>query len=59
MSHCSCLFLCMVVNEMDNLRGLVGIRRLDKVRNARITELYGVTKDVDERMVQSCGENGE
>ena len=35
---------------MDNLRGLLGIRRLDKVPNAWIRELGGVMKDVDERI---------
>ena len=32
---------------MDNLKGLLGIRRVDRVPNARIRELYGVTKGVD------------
>ena len=35
---------------MDNLRGLVGIRRMDKVLNAQIRELCGMTKGVDERI---------
>ena len=35
---------------MDNLRGLLGIRRMDKVPNARIRQLCGVTKDVDEKI---------
>ena len=35
---------------MDNLRGLFGIRRMDKVLNACIRELCGVTKGVDEKM---------
>ena len=35
---------------MDNLRGLLGIRRMDRVPNARIRELCGVTKGVDERI---------
>ena len=30
--------------QMYNLRGLLGIRRMDKVQNARIRQLYGVTK---------------
>ena len=34
---------------MDNLRSLLGIRRIDRVLNARIRELCGVTKGVDER----------
>ena len=32
---------------MDNLRGLPGIRRMDKVPNARIRQLCGVTKSID------------
>ena len=35
--------------QMDILRGLLGIRRMDKVLNARIRELSGVTKGVYER----------
>ena len=34
--------------QMDNLRGLLGIRRMDKVLNARIRQLCGVMKDLDE-----------
>ena len=34
---------------MDNLRGLLGIRRMDRVLNALIRELCGVTKGVDEK----------
>ena len=30
--------------EMDSLKGLLGIRRMDRVPNGRIRELYGVTK---------------
>ena len=30
--------------QMDILRGLLGIRKMDKVPNARIRELSGVTK---------------
>ena len=30
--------------QMDNLRGLLRIRRMDKVPNARIKQLCGVTK---------------
>ena len=36
--------------QMDNLRGLLGIRRMDKVPNARIRHLCGVTKGVDEKI---------
>ena len=34
--------------QMDNLRGLLGIRRMDRVANAWIRELCGVEKGVDE-----------
>ena len=33
--------------QMDNVRGLLGIRGMDKVLNARIRELCGVTKGID------------
>ena len=36
--------------QMDNLRDLVGIRRMDKVPNARIREFCGRTKGEDERI---------
>ena len=32
---------------MENLRGLLGIRRMDRVPNARIRELWRVTKRVN------------
>ena len=35
---------------MDNVRGLLGIRRMDRVPNARIRELCGVTKGMDVRI---------
>ena len=35
---------------MDNLRGVLGIRRMDRVLNAQIRELYRVMKKVDERI---------
>ena len=35
---------------MDNLRGLLGIRRMDRVPNTRIRELCGVKKGLDERI---------
>ena len=34
---------------MDNLRGLLGIRRMDRVLNARIRKLCRVKKSLDER----------
>ena len=36
--------------EMGNLRGLLGIRKMDGVPNAWIKELCGVTKGIDERI---------
>ena len=38
---------------MDNLRGLLGIRRMYRVPNARIRELCGVKKGLDERIDES------
>ena len=35
--------------QMDNLRGLLSIRRMDRVTNAWIRELYLVKKGLDER----------
>ena len=37
---------------MDNLRCLLG-RRMDRVKNVQIRELYGVVKVVDERTDES------
>ena len=37
---------------MDNLRGLLCNRKINKVPNARIRELHGVVKEVDERMIK-------
>ena len=34
---------------MDNLRGLLGIRRMDRVSNVLIRELWGVKKGQDKR----------
>ena len=33
---------------MDNLRGLLGIRKMDRVPNIRIRELCGVPQELDE-----------
>ena len=38
--------------EMENLRGLLGIDRMDRVPNARIREFFGVKKGVDERIYE-------
>ena len=35
---------------MDNLGGLLGIRRMDRVPNARTRELCGVRKGLEERI---------
>ena len=35
---------------MDNLRSLLGIKRMDKVPNTRIQELCGIKKGIDERI---------
>ena len=35
---------------MDSLRGLLGIRRIDKVPNEQIRNLCGVTKGVDKKI---------
>ena len=34
--------------QVDNLKGLLGVRRMDRVPNAWIRELGGVAKGVDE-----------
>ena len=36
--------------QMDHLKVLLGIRKMDRVPNARISELCGVKKDLDERI---------
>ena len=36
--------------QMDNIRGSLGIRRIDTVPNARIRQLSGVTKGVVEKI---------
>ena len=35
--------------QMDNLEGLLDVRRMDRVPNARIRDLCGVKKGLDER----------
>ena len=37
------------VVQMDNLKGLLGVKRMDRVPNAQIRELCGVKKRLDER----------
>ena len=36
--------------ERSWIRGLVGIRRMDKAPNTRMRQLSGVTKDIDEKI---------
>ena len=36
--------------QMDNLRGMLGFRRKDRVPNVRIRELCGVRNGLDERI---------
>ena len=46
------------VVQMDNLRGLLGIRRMDRVPNARIRELCGLKglgERIDEGMLRWFG----
>ena len=60
---CLSLFQCMEVRQryrmsisriravqMNNLRSLLGIRRIYTMPNARVRELCGVTKGVDEKI---------
>ena len=37
--------------QLDSLRGLMSIRKMGKVPNSRIRHLCGVTKGVDQRLV--------
>ena len=41
------------VVQMDNLRGMLGIWRMDKVLNARIRQICGVMKGVNEKIDES------
>ena len=43
------------VVQMDNLRGLLVIRRMDRVPIVRIGELCGVAKEVDESVLHCFG----
>ena len=38
------------VVQMNNIRGKLGVRRMDRIPNSRIRELYGVTKEIGERI---------
>ena len=56
----------MIAVQMGNLRGLLGIRRMDRVPNAWIKELCRVRKGLNQRIdegfptvVRPCGEDGE
>ena len=35
---------------MGNLRSLLGVKRMNKVPNARMRQMCGVTEDVDEKI---------
>ena len=35
---------------MDNIRGLLGTGKMDRIPNARIRELWGVKKGLEERI---------
>ena len=39
--------------HMNILRGFLVVRRMDTIPNARIRELYGVAKGMDERIDES------
>jgi hypothetical protein len=39
--------------QMDNLRSVLGVRRIDKMRNERIRELCGVERGMNERINES------
>ena len=39
--------------KMNNVRGQLGIRRMDKVPNARIRQFCGMTKDVNKKIDES------
>ena len=39
---------------MDKIRSLLGIRRMDRVPNARIREFFGVAKGVGERIEEDA-----
>ena len=36
------------VVQMDNLKGLFGMKRIDRMPNAQVREMCGVTKEADE-----------
>ena len=36
--------------QIDNLRGLLGIRKMDRIPNTRIRQLFGARKGLDERI---------
>ena len=65
-SHCPCLFFCLVVwrkkersriraVQMDNLRVLLFIRRMDRMPSTQLTEWWGVMKKVGERTGEEGG----
>ena len=44
------------VQQMDNLRGLLGIKRMNKVPNARIKGLFRMEKGLVKRLVEASYE---
>ena len=42
--------------QMDNLKGFLGIRRMDRVTNVLIRELCRVTKEADEMIDESASQ---
>ena len=40
--------------QIDNLRGLLGIRRMDRIPNTRIREFCVVNKSLDKRLMKAC-----
>ena len=42
--------------QMENLRGLLPIRTINRIPNARIRELCGVKKGLDERIEEGFGD---
>ena len=57
----------IMVVPLENFRGLLGIKRMNKIPNALISEFRGMAKGMDEKIdetvfspvVRPCGKNGE
>ena len=55
MRHFLYLFLCMAVRQfykwrMRDLRGFLGIKKMDRAPNVQIRDLCGVRKSLDEKI---------